>query len=427
MPEELKDIAEMERELDAKKEELRGLCESALKDKKVRTGDFEARASVIEAAKQDLEIRIKAAKSLNAMTMEEGGAGQETPEERSGFSSLGEMLSAVRRSAEFGQHDNRLVRSSAEGMNETVPSEGGYLVGQDLLGGVAKRMYDRSLIAGRCERIPIGANSNSLKWNEIDEVSRKDGSRNGGVRAYWTGEAGTVAASFPKLATQTISLQKVMAFVYATEELLQDTTALEAMVTNLVGDEIAYKLDDTILNGDGSGKPLGWANSNAAITVSKESGQAAGSIVFENIVKMRSRLWARSRGNSVWYINQDCEPELHTMSLAVGTGGVPVYLPASGLAGAPYDTLYGRPVIPIEHAETVGTAGDIWYCDPSQYRLIDKGGIKQAVSMHVKFLTDEQVFRFTYRVNGQPLWSSALTPAKGVNTQSPFVRLQTRA
>jgi len=41
---------------------------------------------------------------------------------------------------------------------------------------------------------------------------------------------------------------------------------------------------------------------------------------------------------------------------------------------------------------------------------------------------DESVFRFTYRVNGQPTWDSVLAPANGAtNTLSPFVVLASRA
>jgi len=47
--------------------------------------------------------------------------------------------------------------------------------------------------------------------------------------------------------------------------------------------------------------------------------------------------------------------------------------------------------------------------------------------MHVRFLYDEQVFKFTTRVDGRPLWHSSLTPFKGSATQSPFVFLDTRA
>ena len=40
---------------------------------------------------------------------------------------------------------------------------------------------------------------------------------------------------------------------------------------------------------------------------------------------------------------------------------------------------------------------------------------------------DESVFRFIFRIDGQPWWNAPLTPFKGTNTQSCFVALATRA
>jgi HK97 family phage major capsid protein len=148
--------------------------------------------------------------------------------------------------------------------------------------------------------------------------------------------------------------------------------------------------------------------------------------MFENIQKMWSRLLAASRPNAIWVINQDCEPQMGQMSLAVGTGGVPVYMPAGGASQSPYATLYGRPVVAIEQCETVGTTGDIMLCDFSKYKAIDKGGIQNDVSIHVRFIYDEQVFRFVYRFDGQPILGSAITPYKGSNTLSHFVALASR-
>jgi HK97 family phage major capsid protein len=151
-------------------------------------------------------------------------------------------------------------------------------------------------------------------------------------------------------------------------------------------------------------------------------------VVYENVLNMWSRMWARSRANAVWLVNQDVEPQLYTMALNVGTGGAPVYLPAAGASAAPYATLFGRPVIHVEYCATMGTTGDILLMDFSQYALADKGGIQSAMSMHVNFLYDETVFRFVYRVDGQPLWNAALTPASGsANTLSPYVALATRS
>jgi HK97 family phage major capsid protein len=115
------------------------------------------------------------------------------------------------------------------------------------------------------------------------------------------------------------------------------------------------------------------------------------------------------------------------LSIAVGTGGVPVYLPAGGVSAQPYSTLFGRPVVPIEQCPTLGDTGDIMLCDFGQYMACDKGGIQNDVSMHVQFLTDQQVFRAIYRFDGQPTLGSAITPFSGSsNTLSHFVKLNER-
>ena len=115
-----------------------------------------------------------------------------------------------------------------------------------------------------------------------------------------------------------------------------------------------------------------------------------------------------------------------TASNTVGTGGQVVYLPPGGLSATPYSTLYGREVVWTEYNATLGTTGDILLADLSQYMLVDKNGVQAATSMHVAFLTDEMVFRITYRVDGKPMWSVPLTPFKRTNTKSPFVALATR-
>jgi HK97 family phage major capsid protein len=163
------------------------------------------------------------------------------------------------------------------------------------------------------------------------------------------------------------------------------------------------------------------------VQVAKETGQAAATVLTENIVKMWSRMFGPCRDKAVWLINQDVEPQLFTMTVGVGAGGQVTYLPPGGLSAKPFATLMGRPVLPVEWCATLGTAGDIILADLSQYVTISKGGIDYNQSMHLRFDYDEQAFRFVFRVDGQPWWSSALTPFKGSNTQSCFVTLATRS
>lgn len=357
---------------------------------------------------------------------------QRAPGEPANFRSLGEQMQAVARSFRpGGTTDQRLLdqraaleRRAALGLSEAVPSDGGFFVQQDFSTQLIERVYETGQIASRVQRIPLSGNSNGVKLNGVDETSRVNGSRWGGIRSYWGAEADEKTASKPKFRQVELTLHKLFALVYATDELLQDASALEAITRRIVAQEIAFRLDDAILNGDGVGKPLGILASAGTVSVAKEAGQSAATLQSENIINMYSR--ALNRRNAVWLHNQDIEPQLYQFGIQVGVGGSAIYMPPGGLSASPYSTLLGRPMIEVEQAATLGTVGDIVLADLSEYLLIDKP-MQSAMSIHVEFTSDQTVFRFVYRVDGQPAWNSPLTPANGSATRSPFVSLATRA
>lgn len=227
-----------------------------------------------------------------------------------------------------------------------------------------------------------------------------------------------------------MNLKKLIGLCYATDELLDDAPALGGFIREAFPGEFGFLIDDAIINGTGAGQPLGILNSGCLVQVAKETGQKADTIVAENVIKMDSRLFASSGANAIWLINQNTKPQLYTMSLAVGTGGIPIYMPAGGLSGLPYSTLLGKPVIPIEQAASLGDLGDIMLVDLNGYILAEKGGIKADMSIHVRFEYDESVFRFVLRIDGQPVRATALAPYKGsatLDTQSHFVALAQRS
>lgn len=348
-------------------------------------------------------------------------------ENRDKFASNGEFLQAVMRAGMGGPIDPKLSTRAASGLNESTPSDGGFLVGTEMSSELMTNVWTSGEILPRINKITLSGNKNSIKINGLDETSRVDGSRAGGIRAYWADEADEKTASKPKFRKIELQLNKLIGLCYATDELLEDAQALASVIQTGFRSEFDFKLLDAVVNGSGAGQPLGILNSGCMVSVAKEAGQSANTIMFENINKMWARMLASSRPNSVWVVNQDCEPQLNTMSIAVGTGGVPVYMPAGGASASPYSTLMGRPVIPIEQCQTVGTTGDIMLCDFGQYRAIDKGGMQNDASIHVRFVFDESVFRFVYRFDGEPTLASAITPKNGTNTLSHFVKLDTRA
>lgn len=347
------------------------------------------------------------------------------------FKSLGDQLQAVATTYQTGKTDPRLLvpdlQGAPQGLGSHQGGEGGFLVRSEFSSDLFTKAHQAATLLNRVDKIPIGPDADGLEVPYVDETSRASGSRWGGVSVSRVNEGDAATASRPKFGLMETRLIDIMGLAYVTERLLKDSTALGAVLSSSFTEEFGFVVDDEIYNGTGSGQMLGILNSNALVTVSKETGQLANTIVVENIVKMWSRMHAASRANSIWLINQDIEPQLFTLGVTVGTGGVPVYLPANGLSASPFASIMGRPVVPIEHCPTLGTKGDIALVDLSQYFVIEKGGVDAAESMHVRFTTNERAFRWVVRNNGQPKWKTTLTPAKGSNTQSPFVTLATRS
>ena len=342
------------------------------------------------------------------------------------FGSLGEQLCAVINAGRpNGRVDPRLY-NAAYGLNEAVPSEGGFLIQQDFTTKVYEDLFDNGLISSKCQKIPISGNANGTVINGFDETSRAS-STAGGVVIYWADEAGDKTASKPKFRRVELNLKKMIGLCYLTDEMIQDAATIQATVSNAFRLAMDYTLQNSIINGTGAGQPLGILNSGCLVSVGAEGGQPVDTLITENIVNMYARRFAAQSMNYEWYYNQDIEPQLFTMSLSVGTGGGPVYMPPGGLSSAPYGMILGRPAHAIEQCATLGTVGDIILANfKDGYLLAEKGGIKQDMSIHVRFVNDETALRFVLRVDGQPWRASALTPAQGSNTQSHFIALDTR-
>ncbi len=343
------------------------------------------------------------------------------------FKSLGDFVRSGfegHQSSTF--HDRcRSHFKAIQGMSETLGSDGGFTVMPEFNHNIFQHVYANDLVAST-DNYTVGGNNMTFLANA--ETSRAHGSRHGGLRGYWTGEGQSISASKPTVREIQMKLQKLAVVVYLTDELISDSAqALEQYVTRKAADEFNFMIGDALFNGDGVGKPLGILNAPSLLAIAAEPGQTPATIVAANIIKAQNRFFAPYFGNANWYLNQDCMQQLMQLTLGTGTySGQLVYMPPSGLSGAPYGSLGGRPLKPIEFAGTVGSLGDIVLADLSQVLSISKGGIAQAVSMHVEFLTDQLALRFTMRMNATPWENSPITPFKGTNTQSSFVCIAAR-
>jgi HK97 family phage major capsid protein len=242
----------------------------------------------------------------------------------------------------------------------------------------------------------------------VDEDSRQDGQRWGGLLSYWLAEAASYTGTKPKFAERQLVANKLTCLMYATEELLEDDQMLKSYADRVVPDELAFQIDNSILQGSGAGQPLGVWNSPATIQQAIVGGET--SISAADILAIHARAFAPYRKDAVWFINQSLEPKLYPLTVGSPSLGQYLLYKPAGEGGNARATMMGHPVVPIEQASAPGVVGDITLFCPDGYLLAKRNEVRADSSIHVAFLTGEVAFRWMLRLDGQPWWKKPLQP-----------------
>lgn len=417
-----------------KVEELNRLLDKAelSDDEKTRLDALEKEVDALEAqvAAADAEIAAEEKKTRRATLFGSTApaivparhiTSEETnPELTGGFRSLNEFAVAVRNQVVGQGNDPRLFAAPSNVHQNQGSSGEGFLVPTEYRQQIWEMVFQAGDMLTRVDAEPTNSNVVSITKDE----STPWGSS--GVQAAWRAEAALMTGSKQKTDNMLVQLHELFAFVTATDELLADGPRLQSRLTTKAAAAIRWKASDAIMWGDGNGKPLGFMNSPALVTINKEAGQAAATIVTNNIAKIFARLLQQNLAGTFWIANADILPQLIGLTI----GNQPVWTPPNaGFADAPGGFLLGRPLLFSEHPETLGTKGDLVLVDGMGYYLTTKagGGIDFASSIHLYFDYNMTAFRWVFRVGGQPYLSAPVSPARGSATKSHFVCVETRS
>jgi HK97 family phage major capsid protein len=352
------------------------------------------------------------------------------------FKTLGEFACAVKGYRSFGRFDERLVWINADGrvsqpdaaktLLEGTDSAGGFLVPPEHLNTLLSRAIEQSIWRPRATVIPM--RSDTVTIPTIIDTSHAS-TIFGGVKMYWTKEAGDKTTNEPAFGEIMLTVHKLAGYTPISNELLMDGgIPLEPLLRRMFGDAVAYFEEDSFINGTGAGQPLGFMNAPCLVTVTR---QAAGRVYFDDFVNLFCRMLPEARNEAIWLLNHEAFPELiklHSYAGARASGANLIWLnPNTNMAvGAPPGTILGRPFFLTEKLSALGTSGDVAFVAPSYYLIGDRQGLTIDVSTHVGFVSDKTYFRVVERIDGQPWLSSAITPRKGTSsTLSPFVVLST--
>lgn len=380
------------------------LARAAIKDR-LSIADFQAR---LLAAKRD-------AQSQEQVAFGKGARAKDNIEDdpKRGFRSFGDFSQAVIKGS-----DERLARAATTYGNESSGPDGGFAVPPEFASEIASVAYAEESLLARCDNTPVSGNTLTFPKDETTPWGST------GIYAGWEGEGSTGTPRKPVIGESTLKLRKLKVLVPASEELLADAPAMSSYLTRKMGEAVDWKVTDAIVNGTGAGMPLGILKAGSLVAQAKETSQTADTIVAANIAKMYGRVIMGAGSNVVWLMNPDCFQQVIQLSL----NSNPIWIPSNqGFQGAPNGLLMGRPIVLTDACDTVGDQGDIILANLSGYRAITKaGGADFASSMHLYFDQDLTAFRLTFRMDGQPVLSAAVTPPNSAVTRSHFVALADR-
>lgn len=330
---------------------------------------------------------------------------------RDNFRDLEDYLSAV--------HRNDTARLRAATFNETTPSSGGFSVPTEFAAWLLDGSLEDEVMRPGATVWPMTSSDKLIPaWDGNDHTAGLFG----GLAATWEAELSTATDLAGSLRQIALKAKKLLCYTAASNELAADGVGFEYQLGTALRRTLGWYLDYAFLQGNGAGKPLGVLNDPALITVAKETGQGADTILWENLVNMYSRLHPACAKRAVWVANTSTLPQLMQLTLGVGTGGVyfQVLKEASGTF-----SIMGRPVLFTEKLPALGDAGDIVLVDRSQYAI----GLRKDMSLDKSnapgWHEDKSSYRAIVRVDGMGTWNAPVTPKHG-DTLSWCVTLAAR-
>ena len=340
-----------------------------------------------------------------------------------GFKSVAQLLGAIQARALGGVETEQLRFLAALGSDEQSsgsPPYGGYLIPPGLARMVLRVPPQDDPMSGitevtmRVPRLPVPARTDK------DHST----STTGGIVVTRHPETVELTPQRGQLEQILLDSHELAAFTYGTSRIVDDSGGMFLQwLETCFRDALAAQLREERIRGTGVGQCLGVLASPSLITIDKEGGQAAGTVVAENALKMSARCWGYDGASASWIAH----PELRTtLSLLQDTTtGTPLYHFPETEGGRP--RLCGVRVFYDERASAPGSVGDLILGVWSEYLNAVYVSPRVDSSLHVRFISNEVGFRFYTRGDGAPWWASALTPANGTLTLSPFVTLAERS
>lgn len=335
--------------------------------------------------------------------------------------------------AVFGE-DPSARQFIANAWAERIPSEGGFLVPEQLRAGVMAYVTP-PVVRPKAMVLPMG--SLRLGVPLLDNPSQAGGGQAlGGLTFSFVEDGAPIPSSTPRLGRVKLEAQKLAALVSVPNELSSDAAgAVGDLFSRVVGLGYGWAEDDYFIGGDGDGQPQGILSASCAVTVDRA---AAGTVGAADVGNMLSALHPASLSagltpgvtDVVWLVSQSLLAQWVQMYLVPGggtaTSGAPAALPDWLSLGDGHDvapSILGLPAAVTDHQPAAGDPGDLALVDLRHYLIGERAELTVDRAPNGSgFIADVTDYRFRARVDGR-YWVPGSTTTKAGASVSPVVIL----
>ena len=316
----------------------------------------------------------------------------EKPERPTAFEKPGRASDEYRKHFWTAMRNKNPLPEIVNALQVGQDSEGGYLVPDE---------YERTLVDALREENVFRRLAHVIHTSSGDRKIPLVASKG---TASWIDEEGAYVESDDAFGQISIGAYKLGTMIKVSEELLNDSVFdIEAYITSEFTRRIGAREEESFLNGDGVGKPVGIlaASGGADVGVTAASPTA---LTVDEMIDLYYSLRVPYRKKAVWLLNDATIQAIR--KLKDGNGQ---YLWQPSLVSGTPDTILGRPVVTSAYMPVAAAgAKTVAFGDFSYYWIADREG-RSFKRLDELFAATGQVgFRGSERVDGKMILPEAV-------------------
>jgi HK97 family phage major capsid protein len=280
-------------------------------------------------------------------------------------------------------------------LSEGVDADGGYLFPNEFLAELIKPLPN---VAGMRQLVTVVP----MRRDALTIPSQ--GNR---PKMYWTAENAAKTTTTASFGTVTITAKKIAAILYASDELIEDSSDIDVVnhILNLFREALQEEEDRVILRGNGTTEPRGIETARAAGEIATMG--FGGATTFDNMFSLVYSLKAKYRNGASFLVHPNRTAALTKLK---DTAGQYLWQP-SVVAGQP-DTIRGYPVYEFYDMPE----NTIYFGNWKQaYWLGDRKKLTVKISQDTDtaFVHDQTAIRVVARFGGNVVLGEAAKAATG--------------